>query len=245
MMTNLDELLDEAKWDGVSYFNLEISPEGTAIVFNASKKGLDSFLKAYGNLEFPPAFISFVESRRPSRRWVSWEVKDNEEASVTDPSPYLGIINDHVWNDLMATLHFHFLEKDEGESILSAGMGGGKIILFVNKKGWQNFLKLLRCLRHKSYWFYITPPNPKFVSQLPFQMNIPYPGDPEDHVFKAIEFIRLEADDKIRLDLNSSSATVLGNSGGWFLFAQWMRSFAMSQRCRKISVIDGMDHIKA
>ncbi|MBF8263069.1 MAG: hypothetical protein HW387_734 [Parachlamydiales bacterium] len=225
----------------MEYFNLEVSPCKATLAFNASKEGIDSFLKIYGHLPTPPKSISFKQWHRPQRTWHSWCLRHNYHALATDPSPHRVFCASDI-NSLHDELRIQFLQTDQTNVIFAAGCNpqDGVPILTVNRKGWETFLNMLRCLRDKRYWFYVTEPNNESWLHLPFLLTSPYPGDPDDHVFKIVEFIRLEPEERVFLDLDeikqhdengciSFYMDMRSNSVGSLLFSQWMREFASSQ----------------
>jgi len=222
--------------EDVTYFNVEVSDDmrsfdHSSLVFNASKKGIDVFLKMYGHLESPPEVISLENLKRPTRKWLSPRILENEKATPQDPTPYKAAdINGYDWNLLLNSLWIELLKDDEDHPILCAGIRDRKPLLIVNKKGWQKFLKLLQCLRDRSYWFFVTAVNPSW-SHLPFQLTTPYRGEAGDHVFRAIEFIRLEPTEDIYL--NTSPNYMHATCTGLLLLSHWIHSFAMSQEMEK------------
>jgi hypothetical protein len=213
----------------VEYFNLEFSEDLNTLVFNASKKGIDTFLNTYGHLEVPPETISFEKSARPERRWHSQKLEENPNILPSDLTPFQ--VSFSGKNMLVDMLHICFNE-DDTESVLWADIRDEVpvAVMTVNKKGWQQFLTLIHCLRDKSYWFYVSALMPAW-HHLPFQLTAPYRGKPADRALMAIEFIRLEPSNEIFLkaDLND----VRGNATGLLLFSYWMRSFATSEEMEK------------
>lgn len=227
----------------VEYFNLEVSECGTTLVFNASKKGLETFLRVYGNLETPPNYISFETLYRSQRIWCSREIQENTKALSTDPTPYMGVGSDKR-NILQLFLYIQFLDSSPEKTILAVGYKEKTgPVLVVNKNGWKKFLEMMRCLKDECYWFYVLAPRDESWSHLPFSLTNPYPGDPQDHVFKAIECIRLEPEKCIFLSpyfnygnnidehdvaCGRAYGHIHGNSAGLLLFSQWMHEFAES-----------------
>ena len=90
-------------------------------MINASKKGIDAFLKLYGVLEVPPEKITFEGLSRLERRWSSCEIEENPEALITDPTPYMA--GGRMFNHLVNSLQIQFLANDHSEhTIFVAGM---------------------------------------------------------------------------------------------------------------------------
>ena len=230
-----------------NYFNIEISPRKSTLVINASKKGIDSFLQKYSSLMPFIGEISFQNLNRPQRRWFSWDVEENNNPLPTDLTPYTAGSNGDSMNNLTNIMHVQFLGNNHQETILCVGLQNEIPNLIINEKGWQKFLEMLRCLRDESHWFYVTLPNAN-SSRLRFQLTTPYRGNSQDHIFKAIECIRLEPEEHIYLraclDLESIESgrkdsdfqdpkyffgarnLIRGNCAGLLLFSQWMQDFA-------------------
>ncbi len=247
--TDLDKEIYEKLMD-VEYFNLEISYCGTTLVINASKKGIEAFLRLYAPLEIPPPSISFQKWNRPQRLWKSECLEEDPNALSTGPTPYVACSGVRL-NCLRPTLHTRFLETHSEEAILAVGCKHTQDIipiLTVNKKGWEKFLDILSCLLNKRYWFYVTALHNATWKHLPFLLTDPYPGDPEEHVFNALECIRLEPEKVIFLhtavsvfqesiwhenkrDLSApltAGGEIVGNSAGLLMFSKWMHDFAIS-----------------
>ncbi len=244
-LTDLDRSVCEELLN-VEYFNLESSYCKSTLVINASKKGIEAFLKQYAHLEIPPSSISFQQWSRPQRIWKSWSIEENPDALPTEPTAYKAY-STLIPNDLHPTLHVRFLEDKSEKAILAAGYRGTKDILpilTVNRKGWKKFLDVLNCLLHKCYWFYVTASRDASWEHLPFLLTSPYPADPEEHAFLALECIRLEPEKVIYLSTNvsiyrgnqqNSPASIAaggyihGNSAGLLMFSKWMHDFAISK----------------
>lgn len=210
------------------YFNIEISWCKTTLVFNASKKGIDSFLEKYGTLELPPQTISCAGLNRKERRWSSWRIIENMDAQASDPTPYSAMPNDEL-NMLVNDLSVNFLPNEDSTTILYAYLQGDIPILAVNKSGWQKFLHMMNYLRDESYWFYVVPTSV---------------ADTKLPLFKMIECIRLEPEEEIflsaSLDIEGIESgkdsqyfgvpqLITGNSGGLLLLSQWIEKFASSE----------------
>lgn len=249
-LNDLDRSICEKLLD-IEYFNLEISYCCSTFIINASKKGIEAFLKQYAHLEVPPPSICFQKWSRPQRVWKSRSIETNPEVLPTDPTPYMarGALNP---NHLHPILHIRFLEDDSEKAIFAVGCKHTQDIipvLTVNRKGWKKFLDILNCLLNKCYWFYVTAPRDASWNHLPFLLTDPYPGDPEEHVFLALECIRLEPEKVIYLstevsvlqesiwhnnieDLSApltAGGYIHGNSAGLLMFSKWMHDFAISE----------------
>lgn len=107
--------------ENVVYFNLEVSPCMGSLVFNASKNGINAFLKVYGDMEIPPQTISFKELQRPNRRWLSPEIQIDEHIKASDPTPYKLNLNGSIWNHLIPELRMELSVQDKS-TILYAEM---------------------------------------------------------------------------------------------------------------------------
>jgi hypothetical protein len=234
----------------VEYFNIELSPCETTLVINASKQGIQAFLNEYGALAVPPRRLSLAKWNRPQRRWLSWGIRFDEEALPDDPVPYVGKINTYTYNTLYPSLDIRYLEHTSLNTVVAGGcQKEGSPFLILNQEGWKYFLKMLNCLLHQKYWFYVTAhPNLKASHRpIPFQLIIPSLDNPFEHPILALEFIRLEPERQIYLDLlfkiekkpqhpgsdkyiyeRMRGLDIRGNSAGFLLFSNWMRAFAVS-----------------
>jgi hypothetical protein len=208
--------------ESLDYFNIEI-PSLDVLVINASKKGLDTFLKLYSDII--PERIILKGWSLPNRRWTTF--------SRTD---FFRLTKHYLRDGLSKTiehLDICFIDDYEETTIFSAEFRDGPV-LFVNRRGWQKFLDALRHLRDENYWFYIPTPSHNPGMNLRFELSDPYEGEQKDHVFKCIECIRLEPYEEISLKVkgklrpNGLYAFIRGNCTGLLLLRYWLDSFANS-----------------
>ncbi len=210
--------------EDVTYFNLEISPNFDALVFNASKKGIDAFLKVYGHLDIPPQSISFSQWHRPHRRWFSPDISINQKASHKDPTSFIiRCFNSYRLNELICDLRIEYISENDSH-IFFVKLTNKIPILCLNQKGWKTFLTLVRHLRDHSYWFFVTSHHPLYQGPPVFELSVPK-DIPQNQLLNILEFIRLEPEKTIYLD---TSSDLQGNCTGLLLFSQWMDDFAVS-----------------
>jgi hypothetical protein len=159
-------------------------------------------------------------------------------------------MNGYTYNTLYPSLDIRYLEHTSLNTVVAGGCEKeGSPFLILNQEGWKLFLKMLNCLLHQRYWFYVTAhPNLKASHRpIPFQLIIPSLDNPAEHPILALEFIRLEPERQIYLDLLFKiekkpqhpgsdkfkyelkwPLDLQGNSAGFLLFSKWMRAFAVS-----------------
>ncbi|MFZ0565243.1 MAG: hypothetical protein WAM28_03575 [Chlamydiales bacterium] len=219
-----------------TYFNVEITHSKRTLVFNASKQGIDAFLHTHGR-ELPPKEIDLKPTSRLQRCWESRKLSENPEPLPTDPTCYMSQFAEGGINLLAHTLQFKLIEQNQQERIFYAYLDNETPVIVVNAEGWRLFLRILMTLRDKRDWFYVTRPNGQTWEHLPFQLSEP---PINKNVFLAIECIRLEPEQEIKLrasfDLENPKSNVPnyfclqqyigGNSTGLLLFSDWMEDFA-------------------
>lgn len=97
--------------------------------------------------------------------------------------------------------------------------------LILNQKGWDQFIELLKILKKKKEWFFVTHLNPG-VKDIPYFLTPHFGKENDSFTFKALEFIRPELEEKPCLRMVGHK--IGGNCHGLMLFTKWIRDFVKS-----------------
>ena len=105
------------------YFNIQTSD--TTLTINATKGGIDQFLKRYGSLKKPPEVIDLTSCHNPNRIWGSRRVVPAEKRFPNDISPYRAISPGYSRSPenyyiVVDSLKINFIETSSEEVILYA-----------------------------------------------------------------------------------------------------------------------------
>lgn len=226
-----------------AYLNISSFYQEKVLVINASKEGITHFLDLYAELEIPPAVIPLQDLHTPYRNG-SLRPVINELTQDSDLIPHCVELYDRGYGRVQLELNIHFIEGNQKTPILCAGISGEAAFpsysltsLTMNREGWKEFLVILRHLRDKSQWFYVTTPQPAW-SHIPFKLSTPYAGDPQDMPLLAIECVRLEPEEKLFLvacldkkgvEEGLNGIDIRGNPTGLLFFSRRIEQFIESK----------------
>lgn len=229
----------------IEYFNVEVDASACTLAFNASRKGIDAFLRRLPVTLTNSFHCDLKSLQRPERRWTSTSIVEQSNPMASASVSYQIKSGQGLPNEVLEGINFRLIDSHSTHLIFFVSLQDKTPVLTVNQTGWKQFLDMLNYLRDHSFWFCVLK-DPS-IYQVPFRLSVPDQVD-DCRILSAIECIRLEPESSMYLKAGLDSEFVKrlrlengtdpkhfserhmikGNSAGLLQLSVWFHEFSSS-----------------